>query len=147
MTTPQWPHDAACAGRTDIEWIPTGGESPDAKALQLCRICLVRVACIKFALKNPVAGYWGGTTRSQRDRMKSVRPRAKCPVCQGTPVAEIEDGSQACVGCGHSWRAVRNDPEPVTEEGSPKKTVPKGDKPVVDVPIVLAGVLSEGRGA
>jgi hypothetical protein len=55
-------------------------------------------------------GYWGGTTTYQRDQLRRVRTRAKCPICLGTALV-YEDPHELCLACGISWiRDVREEP-------------------------------------
>lgn len=63
--------DAPCT-RTDPELFfpPAGGNPRPAK--RVCGTCpeLVRLACLRYALKGDMPGVWGGTTRKERARMQ-----------------------------------------------------------------------------
>lgn len=57
---------ALCAQLADPElFFPKKGESLDP-ALEVCAECPVRLACLEYAMANPVAGIWGGTSHKQR---------------------------------------------------------------------------------
>lgn len=76
-----WMDDALCAEVGTEIFFPDRGGSP-ARALEVCRGCDVRQECLEYALNLQagtaygIAGVWGGTTASQRDKMKSARRRA-----------------------------------------------------------------------
>lgn len=69
--------NAACKGRTDIEWFPIKNtrHGPDldydanlAAARRVCAGCPVRAECRKLAFSHPFsAGIWAGTDEYQRD--------------------------------------------------------------------------------
>lgn len=43
------------------------------EAKLLCNSCPYKEACLEFALKNPQAGIWGGTTERERKRLIRTR--------------------------------------------------------------------------
>ena len=60
---------------------PRGRVTKESKALALamCAGCGVAVACLDYALRTPVAadfGIWGGTTVTQRVRLREQRRAA-----------------------------------------------------------------------
>lgn len=66
----EWRDRAACKGRTDINWFPIRGEDMQP-ALNVCRTCPVKDACLHHALRKPTPGVWGGTSERQRDRIRA----------------------------------------------------------------------------
>lgn len=72
---PDWRASAVCA-QTDMElFFPEkGGQAAPAK--QLCAVCPVRVECLAVALEQRELGVWGGTTESERARMRREREAA-----------------------------------------------------------------------
>ena len=55
-------------------------------------------------------GYWGGTSTYQRDQLRRVRTRAKCPLCLATALV-YDNPHELCLACGVSWiRDVREEP-------------------------------------
>lgn len=70
-----WREHAACAGRTDIEWVPTSLSMPLRSgnlraAREVCASCPVRGLCLDEALRDGLVGIWGGTTYRQRERLR-----------------------------------------------------------------------------
>jgi WhiB family redox-sensing transcriptional regulator len=67
-----WMDDAACRGRTDVEFFPEVGYNGKApKALALCNNCPVKDDCLDFALENNIEhGIWGGTNPRQRKQLR-----------------------------------------------------------------------------
>lgn len=69
------PEGALCAETDPEAFYPETGDHGHA-ALEICRRCPVRDACLTYALENDERfGIWGGTTALQRRRLK-VRVRA-----------------------------------------------------------------------
>src|SRR5689334_16635560 len=67
---PRWQHNARC--RTSaIDFFAT---APDAiaAAKAVCADCPVRADCLAYAIANEACGIWGGTSASERRRL---RPR------------------------------------------------------------------------
>jgi Zn finger protein HypA/HybF involved in hydrogenase expression len=92
---------AACDGvATDI-FFPDLDEVPAADASFLCQRCPVRPDCLQHAITNDEEGYWGGTTKAQREAIMSGRSRVKCPSCGSRDIVEL--GQTICIGCGLSW--------------------------------------------
>ena len=68
---PAWHRDAACRGYADL-FFPTRGQAIEpAKAI--CARCLVRDECLAAALEMGDGGVWGGTSASERKKLR--RPR------------------------------------------------------------------------
>jgi WhiB family redox-sensing transcriptional regulator len=105
-----WQDDAPCA-TTDFDFIPdTETDAGLAEAQQWCRTCPVRTQCLEWAMLHRAEGYWGGTSTYQRDQLRRVRTRAKCPICQATELV-YTDPHELCLCCGASWiRDVREEP-------------------------------------
>lgn len=105
-----WQENGACA-TTDFDFVPdVETEAGLAAAQQWCRACPVRTDCLAWATLHSAEGYWGGTTTYQRNQLRRVRTRAKCPLCQGTALV-YADPHELCLACGVSWiRDVRLEP-------------------------------------
>lgn len=97
-----WMKDANCKGVTTDIFFTEADELPSADAQFLCGLCLVKEECLQWAIVNDEEGYWGGTTKSQRDAIMSGRHRVKCPTCSSRDVVEIGRDT-ICIGCGLSW--------------------------------------------
>lgn len=85
-----WRDRAACAGRDDIDWFPSGaggrGEPKGYRenlnrARKVCDDCPVAEQCLELALElRTDHGIWAGTTPRQRRGM--VRGRRRAPVAE-----------------------------------------------------------------
>ena len=68
-----WMARAACAGRPHL-FFPPLAERPqararrEAKAAELCTVCVVRVQCRDYARDQREFGYWGGENEEERTR-------------------------------------------------------------------------------
>jgi hypothetical protein len=68
---------AACLGRTDLDWFDT--ECGHQQAVQVCYTCPVIEPCLNYAIRNEVedgiwGGLWGGTLRKlNQGRVRGVR--------------------------------------------------------------------------
>ena len=77
----EWMDDALCAEVGTEIFFPDRGGNP-ARALDVCRRCEVRRECLDYVMEleagtpHGVMGIWGGTTGTQRAKMKSARRRA-----------------------------------------------------------------------
>lgn len=105
-----WQATAPCA-TTDFDFIPdTETDNGLAEAQTWCQTCDVRTRCLAWAMLHRAEGYWGGTTTYQRDQLRRVRTRAKCPICQAVELV-YTDPHELCLCCGASWiRDVREEP-------------------------------------
>jgi hypothetical protein len=105
-----WQENAPCA-TADLDFVPDiETEEGLAEAQQSCRSCDVRTQCLAWAMLHGAEGYWGGTTTYQRNQLRRVRTRAKCPLCLGTALV-YENPHELCLSCGVSWiRDVREEP-------------------------------------
>lgn len=115
-----WYDQAACAGRTDIDWFPEfrGDRSGEwrsnlARAREVCDACPVSAECITAARLDPnTAGIWAGTTESQRRRSpeRAVRrPQvARCGTDAGYYRHLRQTRTEPCVACleahAMAWR-------------------------------------------
>jgi WhiB family redox-sensing transcriptional regulator len=74
-TDTAWRDEAACRGvDTNVFFPVTDEEADEAKAI--CTDCVVRQACLEYALANRERdGVWGGAT--ERERRRIVRQRRK----------------------------------------------------------------------
>ena len=68
---PAWYEDAACADSAYPEaWFPKP-EVRRPKAVETCRECVVRVACLDHALSEDIRdGIWGGMTEDERAALR-----------------------------------------------------------------------------
>lgn len=105
-----WQGQGACT-ETAVDFVPdTETDEGLAEAQTSCRTCPVRTECLAWAILHRAEGYWGGTTTYQRDQLRRVRTRAKCPICQATELV-YTDPHELCLCCGASWiRDVREEP-------------------------------------
>ena len=78
-----WQELAACIGRTPLFYGPPA-EQPHAKihreaqAVQVCKTCPVRAACLNEALaRHEPHGVWGAKTEDERARIAAVTGRKK----------------------------------------------------------------------
>lgn len=96
-----WMTLADCQGvATDI-FFPELDELPSDDARKLCARCPVKEECLQWAINHDEDGYWGGTTKTQREAIMSGRHRVKCPGCGGRDLILI--GQTVCLACGLSW--------------------------------------------
>jgi hypothetical protein len=105
-----WQDNAPCA-TADFDFIPdTETDDGVNTAQQRCRASPVRTRCLAWAMLHRAEGYWGGTSTYQRDQLRRVRTRAKCPLCLSTSLV-FADPHELCLACGVSWiRDVREEP-------------------------------------
>jgi WhiB family transcriptional regulator, redox-sensing transcriptional regulator len=69
----EWHARAACRGRSEVNFFPTGSESIRV-ARALCSRCAVRAECLEYALTHDrTAGVWGGMTERERKRVRRLR--------------------------------------------------------------------------
>jgi hypothetical protein len=106
----EWMACAPCA-TADFDFVPdVETDEGLAAAQEWCKTCDVRTRCLAWAMLNRAEGYWGSTNTYQRDQLRRVRTRAKCPLCLGT-VLVYSDLHELCLACGISWiRDVREEP-------------------------------------
>lgn len=70
---PDWHQRAACVGHPLDLWFPAQGRS-GGPAKTICATCPVHPECLQSALDDPgLVGIWGGTTESERDRLRATR--------------------------------------------------------------------------
>lgn len=105
-----WQDNAPCA-TAGFDFIPdVETEEGVNAAQQWCRTCDVRTRCLAWAMLHGAEGYWGGTSTYQRNQLRRVRTRAKCPLCLST-ILVYTDPHELCLACGVSWiRDVREEP-------------------------------------
>jgi hypothetical protein len=107
-----WQDNAPCATAADFDFVPDA--ETDAGAVEAeqrwCRSCDARTRCLAWAMLHAAEGYWAGTTTYQRNQLRRVRTRAKCPLCHATSLV-YDDPHELCLACGVSWiRDVREEP-------------------------------------
>ncbi len=69
--------EAACRGKPTEWWFPEPGGWARAPALGLCRACPIRSECLEWALEHHEAGVWGGTSKRERERIRTARRRSR----------------------------------------------------------------------
>ncbi|HEV7887100.1 MAG TPA: WhiB family transcriptional regulator [Acidimicrobiales bacterium] len=74
-----WKQKAACRDLDTSLFFPDS-ESDAPEALEVCAICPVRDECLEFALSTRQHdGVWGGTTESERKRIRRRRAAGTGP--------------------------------------------------------------------
>jgi len=70
-----WVNDAACRGRSDIDFFPEVGYNGKAPiAVAVCNTCKVKKDCVEFAIENRIEhGIWGGLSPQQRKRYRRTQ--------------------------------------------------------------------------
>ena len=78
-----WVDQAKCLHADTEMWFPLPGQAEVAfSALSLCRQCPVLMACREYAVQTrQTDGVWGGTTETDRKRLRRGRPVPECPAC------------------------------------------------------------------
>lgn len=101
-----WHEEARCKNVTESTFFPVVETALGLATVQnlFCNLCPVRGKCLNSALINNDEGYWGGTNTAMRRALARTRSRAKCPLCQGRNLVEVEP-YEVCVRCGASWQA------------------------------------------
>lgn len=98
----EWADRGLCRAHPEFDWALDEAAEASAECRELCRRCPVRVECLVWALEAGENGVWAGTTRSQRNQLRSLRLRVKCPACLSALLIHTE-GADVCAGCGVSW--------------------------------------------
>ena len=82
LRQPPWFRDALCAepsvvARVGTDFVTAEDSKPaKARALAECGACLVRAACLDYAIASPeLVGIWGGVDTSGRRAIRSNRAR------------------------------------------------------------------------
>lgn len=70
-----WADHAVCRGTEPTLWFSTGTVPTEAR--DLCSTCPVRQSCLDYALTWKLDGVWAGTSKRQRDRMRSRQRKEK----------------------------------------------------------------------
>lgn len=71
-----WRHLGSCCGEDPEVFYPDNDEEATL-ALQICAGCVVREACLEYALEaRERLGVWGGTTERERRRIWRRRRRS-----------------------------------------------------------------------
>lgn len=107
----EWMDNAACAGRPVEDFVPAMESASGLRSAKaFCDACPVRQSCLMWATLYRTEGYWGGTSTYQRNQLRRVRTRAKCPLCLSINLV-YADPHELCLACGVSWvRDVRERP-------------------------------------
>ncbi len=103
--TKTWRDDAACRGRTDLDWFRQGKPPPEVRAL--CAACPVQAECLADDLSRgleEIHYFRAGMTAPERRRLlrsdRPPRPRELMPC--GTAAAyrrHLRGGDEACTLC------------------------------------------------
>lgn len=105
---PEWVSQAVCAQVDPSLWFPDkGGNNATAKAI--CRCCPVITECLEYALAQDIApeGIWGGTSSTERRRVRRERGLADLQPC-GTRAAYLrhrQADEEPCADCTAANRA------------------------------------------
>lgn len=71
----EWMERGACVGMdTNKFYPPSETDTRSAyvtEAKAICKPCPVRTECLNWALRYEEQGLWGGTTQTERERMKN----------------------------------------------------------------------------
>lgn len=98
-----WMRLGACKGvSTGIFFLGDDDQIPGEAVRAMCEGCPVREQCLQWALSHDEYGYWGGTTRTQREAILSGRDRVKCPLCESRDIVSMPR-EHICISCGLSW--------------------------------------------
>ena len=69
----EWMQQGACRFEPPATFFPHDGVGVEV-AKKICATCVVREACLEYALDNRIEhGVWGGTSEKQRRRMIKQR--------------------------------------------------------------------------
>ena len=85
-----WHGQGLCIGEDPDVFFPSHGD-PGTKAREICRACLVRGACLQYAMDADESGIWGGLDRQERQNLRRKRQRraaASSPRSNGLSDAE-----------------------------------------------------------
>lgn len=98
-----WMRRAKCRG-SRYDFVPDAESAIGLSGLKagFCDLCPVRDECLVTALRNGWKGYWGGTLTSERDKLRSLKHRKKCPICKSVNLITA-DQTQICAACSRSW--------------------------------------------
>jgi WhiB family redox-sensing transcriptional regulator len=112
---PDWQRDAACHEHPEIDFVPEHeGTAEAARAIEVCRSCLVRLECLGEAMRDGnLVGIWGGRTTAQRRAAgaKPVRTPELKPITHGTANGYQQHrrrGEAACEACLEAKRQRRS---------------------------------------
>jgi hypothetical protein len=69
----QWKLEARCVNTDTESWFVEKGEDYNLPILnKICGECPVKLACLEYAVKYKMIGYWAGTTGGERRRLRAV---------------------------------------------------------------------------
>ncbi len=73
----KWRERGRCKGIDPVVFYPEDDEDPGEEAKQICDTCVVREACLEYAITSrEKIGVWGGYTARERRRLIRQRRRA-----------------------------------------------------------------------
>jgi WhiB family redox-sensing transcriptional regulator len=77
MSTLIWRERGRCKGADPEVFYPDDDEDPGTEAKAICDSCVVREACLEYAITSrEKIGVWGGYTARERRRLVRQRRRA-----------------------------------------------------------------------
>ena len=89
---PGWMADALCLERPTVDFVPVevktvAGRDSQAAAVKVCLSgCLVRLECLRYAMKDPeLVGVWGGLTTAERKATRAAVAAATLTPVQRAP--------------------------------------------------------------
>lgn len=104
----QWMTLAACKNDPPELYDEEFKETPPPAVK--CNFCPVTAHCLTYALNHGYEGTWGGTTISNRRKIKRRQTRVACPGedCKSQNI-DRSRGKHTCLSCGLSWPAPRSE--------------------------------------
>jgi len=105
-----WREQAECKDdpTPDLWFVPPGDRHGIAAAKEFCHRCPVAAECLAEAMPNPsIVGVWGGTTESQRAKLRAATPRQPKGIPHGTPGGHRTHRSRGEESCGPCTAAAR----------------------------------------
>jgi len=131
--SPEWPERAVCKGMEQNEseelFFPAKESAENVAKIRerFCNLCPVFAECLADAIRSGGQGLWAGTSTDDRNKLRRVRARAKCPVCKSPAVIPLADTtgegsalfhSELCTACSVSWPTDRR-PDEVQDTEQP----------------------------
>jgi len=76
VETSLWRDHAACVGKQEL-FFEEKSKNTVLKAKMVCATCVVKTACLEYAMDNRDYGVWGGLTSNERRRLTRVSRKLK----------------------------------------------------------------------
>jgi WhiB family redox-sensing transcriptional regulator len=74
--TSLWRDHAACVGKQEL-FFEEKSKNLVTKAKMVCASCVVRAACLEYAMENRDYGVWGGLTSNERRKIARLSRKTK----------------------------------------------------------------------